>query len=585
MPTTHRNNGFIVFRRLSKIGLPYWKMFVVSLISMAIYAALTPVFAKLIQPLIDGSFIHNDTSFLREAPLILLGLSLARGITGFLADYCSGWVGRRIIADMRRRLFDQFLNLPCKFYDQSSSGELLSRLLYNTEQIAHAMTSGFVSLIKDGLSIIGLTVLMVYENIQLFMVFLVVGPLLAAGIGKIAKRFRRISARIQTSMGNVGHVAQEVIDNQRIVKVFNGRDYEAAKFAKENEWNLTQQMKMIMNDAMGSSVIQFIYICGFASILYVVSIDSVRATITPGSLVSFVAAMAMMQSPIKRITQHFGVIQRGIAASDSFFELVDLDSESDQGSLELERVKGDIEYRHVTLGYDGRLGNALDDVNLQVAAGRSIALVGQSGSGKTSLIRLLPRLYEPTQGEIFIDGHNIRDFTLRNLRKHIAYVGQEVTLFNDSIINNIAYGSEEGDQAPFEAVREAARQAHALEFIDELPQGFDTLVGQQGVVLSGGQRQRIAIARALLKNAPILILDEATSALDAESERHVQQALETLMKNRTTLMIAHRLSTIQDADCIYVMRDGRIVESGSHAELLDAQSSFAELHALQFGEA
>lgn len=585
MPTTHRNNGFIVFRRLSKIGLPYWKMFVVSLISMAIYAALTPVFAKLIQPLIDGSFIHNDTSFLREAPLILLGLSLARGITGFLADYCSGWVGRRIIADMRRRLFDQFLNLPCKFYDQSSSGELLSRLLYNTEQIAHAMTSGFVSLIKDGLSIIGLTVLMVYENIQLFMVFLVVGPLLAAGIGKIAKRFRRISARIQTSMGNVGHVAQEVIDNQRIVKVFNGRDYEAAKFAKENEWNLTQQMKMIMNDAMGSSVIQFIYICGFASILYVVSIDSVRATITPGSLVSFVAAMAMMQSPIKRITQHFGVIQRGIAAGDSFFELVDLDSESDQGSLELERVKGDIEYRHVTLGYDGRLGNALDDVNLQVAAGRSIALVGQSGSGKTSLIRLLPRLYEPTQGEIFIDGHNIRDFTLRNLRKHIAYVGQEVTLFNDSIINNIAYGSEEGDQAPFEAVREAARQAHALEFIDELPQGFDTLVGQQGVVLSGGQRQRIAIARALLKNAPILILDEATSALDAESERHVQQALETLMKNRTTLMIAHRLSTIQDADCIYVMRDGRIVESGSHAELLDAQSSFAELHALQFGEA
>jgi len=584
MSKIHRNNSLAVFRRLSQIGLPYWKMFAVSLVSMAIYASLTPVFAKLIQPLIDGSFIRNDPSFLREAPFILLGLSLARGVTGFLADYYSGWVGRRIIADMRRKLFDQLLNLPCKFYDKSSSGELLSRLLYNTEQVAHAMTSGFVSLVKDGLAIIGLTALMIYENIQLFLVFLVIGPLLAGGVGKIAKRFRRISAHIQESMGNVGHVAQEVIDNQRIVKVFNGRNYEASKFARENEWNQTQQMKMIMNDAMGSSVIQFIYICGFSAILYVVSIDSVRANITPGSLVSFVAAMAMMQSPIKRITQHFGVIQRGVAAADSIFELVDLDSESDRGTLELDHVKGDIEYRHVTLAYDGRLGNALDDVNLRVPAGRSVALVGQSGSGKTSLIRLLPRLYEPTNGEILIDGHNIREFSLRNLRKHIAYVGQEVTLFNDTILNNIAYGAEKGEQVSFVAIRDAARQAHALDFIEELPQGFDTLVGQQGVVLSGGQRQRIAIARALLKNAPILILDEATSALDAESERHVQQALDVLMKNRTTLMIAHRLSTIQDADCIHVMRDGRIVESGSHAELLEARSCFAELHALQFGE-
>ena len=393
MPNTHRNNSVAVFRRLSLIGLPYWKMFAVSLISMAIYASLTPVFAKLIQPLIDGSFINNDPSFLREAPLILLGLSLARGITGFLADYCSGWVGRRIIADMRRRLFDQLLNLPCRFYDKASSGELLSRLLYNTEQIANAMTSGFVSLVKDGLAIIGLTALMIYENVQLFLVFLIVGPLLAVGVGKIAKRFRRISAHIQESMGNVGHVAQEVIDNQRIVKVFNGRDYEAKKFAKENGWNQAQQMKMLINDALGSSLIQFIYLCGFSAILYVVSIDSVRATITPGSLVSFVAAMAMMQSPIKRITQHFGVIQRGVVAADSIFELVDLDNEPDQGSLELEYVKGDIEYRHITLAYEGRLGNALDDVSLRVPAGRSIALVGQSGSGKTSLIRLLPRLY------------------------------------------------------------------------------------------------------------------------------------------------------------------------------------------------
>lgn len=583
MTTSHQSNpqnGLVIYKRLIGYGLPYWKMFVVSVIAMMIYSMLGPAFAKLLQPLIDGSFIQHDPEILRIAPFALLGLSLIRGITGFLGDYCSGWVGRRIIADLRRKLFDQFLNLPCGFYDNASSGQLLSQLLYNTEQVANAMTTGIVNLFKDGLSVVGLTALMIYENMQLSMIFLIVGPVLGVSVSRITKQFRKISARIQESMGSVGHVAQEIIEAQRIVKVFNGKDYEALKFAEENERNQRRQMRMIATDAMSGSVIQFIYVCGFAAILYVVSIDTVRQSITPGSLIAFVAAMAMMQSPIKRFTQSLSTIQRGIAAGDSIFELLDKAREPDPGRLELDSVRGDIEYRHVGLSYADRDDQALNDISLKVSAGKTIALVGQSGSGKTSLIRLLPRLYETSVGDIFIDGHNIKDFSLTNLRKHIAYVGQEVTLFNDSIANNIAYGC--GDRVSLDQIHDAARAAYALEFIEALPQGFDTLVGQQGIVLSGGQRQRIAIARALLKNAPILILDEATSALDAESERFVQQALEVLMKDRTTLIVAHRLSTIQKADQIYVMRKGLIVEQGSHDELLARQSFYAELHGLQF---
>ncbi|NDE35648.1 MAG: ATP-binding cassette domain-containing protein, partial [Gammaproteobacteria bacterium] len=344
---------------------------------------------------------------------------------------------------------------------------------------------------------------------------------------------------------------------------------------------LPKLMERAGTKAGAGSLIQLIYISGFAAVLYVVSLESVRATITPGSLIAFIAAMSMLMSPIKRVANLANVLQRGIAAGASIFELLDSEREQDQGSQILTNIKGDIELREVRLTYDAEGELVLKGINLIIPKGKTIALVGHSGSGKTSLIRLLPRLYDPTSGDILIDGIPLQAITLQSLRQHMAYVGQEVTLFNDTIANNIAYGSQ--DKATPDAIIEAARAAHALDFIEGLPQGFETVVGEQGIVLSGGQRQRIAIARALLRDAPILLLDEATSALDTASERHVQEALETLMKNRTTLVIAHRLSTIRNADRIDVMRQGRIIESGTHQELLDRQGHYAELYQLQFG--
>ncbi len=576
-------DSLATYRRLLGYAAPYWRPFLLSVVSMVVYAALGPAFAKLIQPLIDGSFVDNDPSALRAAPFILIGLSILRGLAGFGSDYYSGWVSRRVITDLRRDMFERFLSLPCAAYDRASSGQLMSKLLFNTEQVAESLTSGLTGLFKDGLTIVGLVSLMVYENLQLSMVLLLVGPLLGISISRVSKSFRKISRRIQESMGHVGHVAQEAIDAQRIVKVFNGKAYESAKFERENELNFARFMKRVATEAVSGSIVQLIYISGFAAVLYVVSLESVRSTITPGSLISFIAAMSMMLSPIKRVTNLANVLQRGIAAGASIFELLDVGGEPDDGRIDLARVEGRVEYRGVSLAYQDDGDTVLRDISLSIPAGRTIALVGHSGSGKTSLIRLLPRLYEPTSGEIRIDGHDIRELTLASLRRHIAYVGQEVTLFNDTLANNIAYGHR--DTATVEQIREAARAAHALAFIENMADGFDTMVGEQGIILSGGQRQRIAIARALLKNAPILILDEATSALDAESERHVQEALENLMQNRTTLVIAHRLSTIQNADRIYVMRDGRIIEQGSHETLLAQAGHYAELYRLQFGSA
>ena len=581
-PEKAATSGLMIYRRLLRYTVPHWKKFLLAIVSMVIYSAMGPLFAKLIQPLIDGSLVQNDPATLRIAPFILIGLSIVRGLAGFGSDYFSGWITRRVVTDLRQDMFDQFLQLPSATYDRSSSGEMMSQLLFNTEQVAESLTNGLMGIFRDGLTILGLIALMAYENVTLSMVMLVVGPLLGISVSKISRSFRKISRRIQESMGHVGNVAQEAIDAQRIVKVFNGRSYESKKFHLENERNFSRYLKRIATEAGAGSLIQLIYISGFAAVLYVVSLESVRATITPGSLIAFIAAMSMLMSPIKRVANLANVLQRGIAAGASIFELLDSEREQDQGTQILKNIEGDIELREVRLTYGAEGELVLKGINLIIPKGKTIALVGHSGSGKTSLIRLLPRLYDPTSGDILINGIKLQAITLKSLRQHMAYVGQEVTLFNDTIANNIAYGSQE--KATPEAIIEAARAAHALDFIESLPQGFDTEVGEQGIVLSGGQRQRIAIARALLRDAPILLLDEATSALDTASERHVQEALETLMKNRTTLVIAHRLSTIRNADRIDVMRQGLIIESGTHQELLDRQGHYAELYQLQFGD-
>ena len=581
-PEKAATSGLMIYRRLLRYTVPHWKKFLLAIVSMVIYSAMGPLFAKLIQPLIDGSLVQNDPATLRIAPFILIGLSIVRGLAGFGSDYFSGWITRRVVTDLRQDMFDQFLQLPSATYDRSSSGEMMSQLLFNTEQVAESLTNGLMGIFRDGLTILGLIALMAYENVTLSMVMLVVGPLLGISVSKISRSFRNISRRIQESMGHVGSVAQEAIDAQRIVKVFNGRSYESKKFHLENERNFSRYLKRIATEAGAGSLIQLIYISGFAAVLYVVSLENVRATITPGSLIAFIAAMSMLMSPIKRVANLANVLQRGIAAGASIFELLDSEREQDQGTQILKNRGGDIELREVRLTYGAEGEFVLKGINLIIPKGKTIALVGHSGSGKTSLIRLLPRLYDPTSGDILIDGIKLQAITLKSLRQQMAYVGQEVTLFNDTIANNIAYGSQE--KATPEAIIEAARAAHALDFIEGLPQGFDTEVGEQGIVLSGGQRQRIAIARALLRDAPILLLDEATSALDTASERHVQEALETLMKNRTTLVIAHRLSTIRNADRIDVMRQGLIIESGTHQELLDRQGHYAELYRLQFGD-
>ena len=571
----------VILKRLLGYARPYWRRFLVAVLALMLYASMGPAFAKFIQPLIDGSFVQQDPTFLRMAPLVLIGLSVVRGVAGFLSDYFAGWVSRRVITDLRRDLFRQLLDLPSRRYDHASSGQLMSQLLFDTEQVAESLTNGLMGIFRDGLTILGLVALMAYENWRLSIVMLLVGPLLGISISQVSRRFRRISRKIQESMGHVGHVAQEAIEAQRIVKVFNGKAYEAAKFEAENETNFSRHMRRIATEAASGSLIQLIYVGGFAAVLSVVALDSIRSSISTGSLIAFIAAMSMLLSPIKRVASLTNVLQRGIAAGGSIFGFLDGDREEDTGTLKPTGIRGHVRFEDVTLCYEGQTDPALKGLTLEIAAGQKIALVGHSGSGKTSLIRLLPRLYEPTAGRILIDDIPIQALSLEALRGLIAYVGQEVTLFNDTVANNIGYGAL--GQASRAAIREAARAAHALDFIEALPQGFETRVGEQGLVLSGGQRQRLAIARALLKDAPILILDEATSALDAHSETEVQAALDALMARRTTLIVAHRLATVRNADTIFVLERGQISESGPHSALLAEGGAYAALCKLQFG--
>lgn len=569
-----------VYKRLLKYALPYWKAFAVATLAMVFFAASETGFAALIKPLADGSFVAKDADTIRLLPLWLVGIFIVRGVASFVSSFGLAWMGRKVVNSLRDKMFHHLLLLPASFYDNTSSGQLLSKLIYDVEQVAQASTSAITVIIKDTLTVAGLIAWMLYLNALLALIFLLAGPFIAFLVLYINRRFRRISTRIQNSMGAITHVSEEAIEAHRVIKIFGVQGYEAARFSRTNEANRHLNMKMTATSASSTSLIQLVTACSLAAIVYLATLDSMLASISVGTFMSFVAAMVLMLGPMKRITTINSTLQRGIAAAESVFSFLDNAVEADAGTLDVTRAQGAIEYRQVTFSYDTSKGNVLTDISFKVSPGQTVALVGRSGSGKSTLVSLLPRFYNISNGSITLDGLDIRDLKLSSLRNQIALVSQDVTLFNDTIAHNIGYGRL--DTASESDIIEAAEAAHAMEFIRQLPQGLNTLVGENGVLLSGGQRQRLAIARALLKNAPILILDEATSSLDTESERHIQAALERLMRTRTTLVIAHRLSTIENADIIIVLHAGRIVEQGDHSELLARNGHYAALHRMQF---
>jgi len=536
-----------------------------------------------VKPLLDQAFVAQDQAYIRWLPVAIIGLFLLRGLSSFASAYGMAWVSRRVVMDVRAGLYNHLLTLPVSFYDQVSSGQVIARLTYHVEQVADAVTGVLTTVLKEGLTVIALIGWMLWLNWQLTLFAFAVMPFIAVIIRYVSKRFRVISGRIQQSVSDVTDAAEETVSGQRVIKRANAEPVERARFHQVNNSNRQLQMKVVATQAGSAALIQFIAAWAVAAIVFFATRPGMLEAMTPGTFASFMLAMLSLLQPIKSMGKINERMQRGIAAGTSIFAVMNEPAEPVGGDQPLPRARGEIQFDQVTFRYRPELDEALRGVSIDIAPGQTVAFVGRSGSGKSTLLSLLPRFYDPSGGVVRLDGHDIRDYRLADLRAQIALVDQQVRLFNASVADNIAYGlAERPDRA---AIETAARAANAGEFIERLPQGLDTVIGSDGQQLSGGQRQRLAIARALLKNAPILILDEATSALDTESERLVQAALARLVEGRTTLVIAHRLSTIQAADCIVVMQDGRVIETGRHEQLLARNGLYAALHQMQFEHA
>ena len=571
-----------LYRRLLSYTFEHKIVFFISILSMAAFAITDTAFAALMKPLLDGSFVEKDPDTIKFFPIILVSLFLLRSIAGFISTYGIAWVGRNIVKKIRKQMFDRLVHTPTRTYDFSSSGELLSKVTYDTEQVAEAATKALTVLVRDGLTVIGLVSLMFYQSFILSVGLFVIGPVIAIFIKLMSVKFRDTSKNIQDSMGYITNVVEELIAGHRVVKIFGGEQSEKNSFEIVNENNKNRHLKLALIQGVSIPMVQFVVAVFLAGVIYYVTSQAYSSDISVGTFMSFITAMILVFAPIKRLAEINVVLQRGLAASESIFTLLDSETEDkDKGEKNfLDKDFSNIKFVNIKFSYAGTDSFALDNINFEVPRGNSCAIVGRSGSGKSTLMNLLPRFYDIDEGKIEIDNKDINKATLPELRAMIAYVGQDLTLFNDTVRNNIAYGLLENKSEG--QIIDASKTAHAYDFIMSFEKGFDTLVGDNGVLLSGGQRQRIAIARAILKDSPILLLDEATSSLDSESEKLIQQALDDLRKNRTTIVIAHRLSTIEKADNIIVLDQGKIVEQGNHEKLIKEDGLYSNLHRMQF---
>jgi subfamily B ATP-binding cassette protein MsbA len=598
MANSTQQSSVKIYLRLLRYVVPYWGLFSISIFGFLIFASTQPMLGYMLKYFVDGLSNPDASLFagvpwllehapwlahlklLQAVPLLIVLIALWQGIGSFLGNYYLAKVSMGLVQDLRIALFNNLLTLPNRYFDNHNSGHLISRITYNVTMVTGAATDAIKVVVREGMTVVFLFATLLWMNWKLTLVMLAILPVIGVMVTSTSRKFRKQSKKIQTSMGDVTHVTSESIQGYRVVRSFGGEDYEKQRFLDASEENKNKQLKMVRTGAVYTPSLQLVIYSAMAVLMFLVL--WLRGDSSAGDLVAYITLAGLLPKPIRQLSEVSSTIQKGLAGAESIFEQLDEEPEVDHGTQERERISGRLEVRDLSFSYPGSEKPVLNSISFVAEPGQMVALVGRSGSGKSTLANLIPRFYHHEQGQILLDGLDVEDYTLRNLRRHIALVTQHVTLFNDTVRNNIAYGDLAG--APLEAVQQAAADAYAAEFIEKMPQGYDTLVGENGVLLSGGQRQRLAIARALLKDAPLLILDEATSALDTESERHIQAALDQVMQGRTTLVIAHRLTTIEKADLILVMDQGQIVERGSHAELLAQNGYYARLHAKQFEE-
>ncbi len=573
-------NSRQLYLRLLQYAKPHWKILLVAILANAVTAALEPILPALFKQMLDEGFVAKNHDWLVWMPLGIIGILLLRGLAGFAASYAIAWIDTRLVQDLREKMHEKLLSLPVSYFDNVSTSQLTAHVAFNVTQVMRATTMGLTALTKDTLTIIALMGYLLWTNWRLTLIIFIAFPPIILVVRKVGKRLRAISRAAQSNVGLMTEALTESLSAHRLVRVFDAKPYEVQRFHERANAARRLEMKRVIALGANTPIVELLGSIPLAIIFYFAMQQAIANQTTVGGFVAFFIAMMLLFPPMKRLTALNDILQRGLASAEVVFGILDERPETDTGTRAAGKLTGDIQFERVTLSYPGKEQPALQDINLHIQAGETLALVGGSGAGKTSLVALLPRFYAPTTGQLLFDGVPAGDYTLASLRANIASVSQEIVLFNDALRANIAYGARR--DASDDEIRQAAEAAHAWEFIQKLPEGLDTLVGENGIKLSGGQRQRIAIARAILKNAPILILDEATSALDTESERHVQAALENLMQGRTTIVIAHRLSTIEKADRIVVMEQGRIVEIGKHADLLAQGGRYAQLHQMQF---